>query len=200
MSRLYFVLGSFSFVYKWSWLCLMVHISDIVQCSWSCSADIPAIACWSCESEVHFDLPIPNKRNAEIQIPQLGTARRRSSTAKGSDVVNTVWGMYFVSFIHFASQQNKIRVNGWLRVLTVYMQSGGRDSWVVTSLDSRFKDPGLETTFRPVPKCKERISQLSAIPAEKAKGITWCGHIERKDQGRTARLVYLFSGLFALCT
>ena len=60
------------------------------------------------------------------------------------------------------------------------------------------KGRGFETTFRPVTKCWERISQRSAIPGKKAKGITRCGHIERKDQGRTARLVYLFSGPFVL--
>ena len=35
-------------------------------------------------------------------------------------------------------------------------------------------------------KCEESICQLSVIPGKKAKGITTCGHIERKDQGRTA--------------
>ncbi len=45
-----------------------------------------------------------------------------------------------------------------------------------------------------------RICQLPVIPEKKAKGITRCGHIKRKDQGYTARLVYLFSGLFVLST
>ncbi len=48
-------------------------------------------------------------------------------------------------------------------------------------------DPGFETTFRPATKCEEKISQRSVILDKKAKGITKCGHIERKDQGRTAR-------------
>ena len=71
---------------------------------------------------------------------------------------------------------------------------------MVKTLDPCSKGPGFETTFRPVIKCEERISQLSVIPGKKAKGITRCGHIERKDQGRTARLVYLFSGPFVLST
>ncbi len=62
------------------------------------------------------------------------------------------------------------------------------------------KGPGFETAFRPVIKCEERISLLSVIPGKKAKGIRRCGQIERKDQGRTARLVYLFSGPFVLTT
>ena len=35
-------------------------------------------------------------------------------------------------------------------------------------------------------KCEESICPLSVIPGKKARGITRCGHIERKDQGRTA--------------
>ncbi len=62
----------------------------------------------------------------------------------------------------------------------------------------RSLEPGFETTFRPVKKCEGRINQLSVIPGKKAKGITRSGHIERKDQGFTARLVYLFSGSFEL--
>ena len=49
-------------------------------------------------------------------------------------------------------------------------------------------------------KCEERICQLSEIRGKKAKGITRCGHIERKHQGRTARLFYLFIGPLVLCT
>ncbi len=71
---------------------------------------------------------------------------------------------------------------------------------MVRSLDPCSKGPGFETIFRPAVKSEERISQLSIIPGKKAKGITRCGHIERKDQGRTARLVYLFSGPFVLST
>ncbi len=71
---------------------------------------------------------------------------------------------------------------------------------VVRSLDPCSKGPGFETTFRPVTKCEEIISHLSVTPGKKAKGITRCGPIERKDQGRTARLVYLFSGAFVLST
>ena len=44
-------------------------------------------------------------------------------------------------------------------------------------------------------KC-ERIFEHSTL-VKKVEGITRCGHIERKDQGRTARLVHLFSGSFA---
>ncbi len=58
--------------------------------------------------------------------------------------------------------------------------------------------PGFETTFKPVTKSEERISQLSVISGKKVKGITRCGHIEKKDQGRTAQLIYLFSGPFVL--
>ena len=79
-------------------------------------------------------------------------------------------------------------------------RSDCRDVRVVRSLDPCSKGPGFETMFRPVKKCEERISQLSVIPGKKAKGITSSGHIERKDQGRTARLVYLFSGPFVLST
>ncbi len=75
----------------------------------------------------------------------------------------------------------------------------GGEGRVVRSLDPCSKGPGFETTFRPVIKCEERIGQLSVIPGKKAKGIRRCGHIERKDQGRTAQLVYLSSGLFVLC-
>ncbi len=57
---------------------------------------------------------------------------------------------------------------------------------MVRSLDPCSKGSGFETTFRPVIKCEERISQLSVIPGKKAKGITGCGNIEKKDQGRTA--------------
>ncbi len=39
---------------------------------------------------------------------------------------------------------------------------------VVGSLDPCSKGPGLETTFRLVSKCEERISQLSVIPGKKA--------------------------------
>ncbi len=71
---------------------------------------------------------------------------------------------------------------------------------MVRSLDPCSKGPGFETTFRPVIKCEERIGQLSVIPGKKAKGIMRYDHIDRKDQGRTARLVYLFSGPFLLST
>ncbi len=71
---------------------------------------------------------------------------------------------------------------------------------MVRSIDPFSKGPRLETTFRPVTKCEERISQLSVFPGKKAKGITWCGHRERKDQGCTAPLVYLFGGPFLLGT
>ena len=67
-------------------------------------------------------------------------------------------------------------------------------------VSGRLKGPGFETIFRPITKCEERISQLSEIPGKYAKGITRCGHIEREDKGRTARLVYLFSGPFVLST
>ena len=45
----------------------------------------------------------------------------------------------------------------------------GGDFRVVRSLDPCSKSPGFETTFRPVTKCEERISQLSVIPAKKGK-------------------------------
>ncbi len=71
---------------------------------------------------------------------------------------------------------------------------------MVISLDPCSKGPGFEITFRPATKCEERISQLSVIPGKKAKGITRFGHIKRKDQGRTAQLVYLLSWPFVLGT
>ena len=52
---------------------------------------------------------------------------------------------------------------------------------MVRILDPCSKGPGFETTFRPVTKSEERISQFSVIPGKKAKGITRCGHIEWKD-------------------
>ncbi len=70
----------------------------------------------------------------------------------------------------------------------------GRDIRVVRSLDPFSKYPVIETTLRPVPKNEKRICELSVIPGLKANGITRYGHIVRKDQDRTARLVYLFSG------
>ncbi len=68
------------------------------------------------------------------------------------------------------------------------------------SLDPFSKGPRFKTTFRPVKKCEERISQLSMTPGKKAKGIKRCGHTERKDKGHTAQLVYIFSGPFVLGT
>ncbi len=84
-------------------------------------------------------------------------------------------------------------------IMHIHIFYGG-DGGLVRSLDPGTKGPGFETTFRPVTKCEERISQISVIPGKKAKGIMRCGHIERKDQGCTARLVYLFSGPFVLST
>ncbi len=75
-----------------------------------------------------------------------------------------------------------------------------QDDGMLTSLDPYSMDPRFETNFRPVIKCEQIISQLSVIPGKKAKGITRCCHVKRKDQGRTARLVYLFSGPFVLST
>ncbi len=43
-------------------------------------------------------------------------------------------------------------------------------------------------------KCEQGICQLSVTPGKKAKGVKRCGNIDRKDQGRPARLVYLYSG------
>ncbi len=87
------------------------------------------------------------------------------------------------------------------QILTVrFLPLRRRDDRVVRSLDTCIKGPGFKTTFRPIKKCQERISQLSVIPGKRTKGIMSCGHIERKDQGRTARLVYLFSGPFVLST
>ncbi len=77
-----------------------------------------------------------------------------------------------------------------------YRRLGGGDCRVARSLDPCSKDPEVETTFRPVKKGEERISQLSEKKKKKAKGITRCGHIDRK--GRTTGLVYLFSGPFVL--
>ncbi len=73
---------------------------------------------------------------------------------------------------------------------------------------SIFQGPRFEINFRPATKCVERIYQLSVIQGKKvwfvmvvcnSRQITWCGHIERKDQGHTAQLIYLFSGPFVLC-
>ncbi len=62
------------------------------------------------------------------------------------------------------------------------------------------------TLFQRVPGSKPP-SDLSksgrrelASSRAKGKGITKCGHIERRDQGHTAQLVYLFSGPFVLRT
>ncbi len=52
---------------------------------------------------------------------------------------------------------------------------------MVRSLNPCPKGLEFENTFIPVKKCEERISQLSVIPGKKAKGITRCGNIERKD-------------------
>ncbi len=62
------------------------------------------------------------------------------------------------------------------------------------------KGRGFESTSTHVTSCEERIWQLSVIPGIRRKGITRCGHIDRKDKGRTARLVYLLSGPFVLST
>ncbi len=53
--------------------------------------------------------------------------------------------------------------------LTSLQKDDGRDFQVVRSLDPCSKGPGFKTTFRPVTKCEERISQLSVIPAKKKK-------------------------------
>ncbi len=71
---------------------------------------------------------------------------------------------------------------------------------MVRSLQSCTKGRGLESIFKPVIKCEKRIGQLSVSPGKKAKVVTSCGHVERKDQCRTARLVYLLSGPYVLST
>ncbi len=53
---------------------------------------------------------------------------------------------------------------------------------------------------KPPSELSQRIYQLSVILDKRAKGIRRCGHIKRKDQGHAASLVYLFSGIFVLCT
>ena len=58
--------------------------------------------------------------------------------------------------------------------------------------------PGSKPSSDLTQKCEEKISQLSVIPGKEEKGIMRCGHTERKDKGRTARFVYLFSGPFVL--
>ena len=71
---------------------------------------------------------------------------------------------------------------------------------MVGSLDPYSNCPGFQTTVRPATKCEERISQLSVIPGKKAKGITMCGHIERKDQeGRGSHCSISLHIQWALC-
>ena len=81
----------------------------------------------------------------------------------------------------------------------------GSDGRVVRTLDPCSKGPWFEITFRPVIQGEERISQLSVIPGKRFKRNheVWSHREEgpgSKDQGRTARLVYLFSGPFVLST
>ncbi len=84
-----------------------------------------------------------------------------------------------------------------------------RDVRVDRSLDPCSNGRGFETIFRPASKCEDRIlgerREDRVVRGEflfnsRAKGIMRCCHIERKDQGRTARLVYLSSVLFMLCS
>ncbi len=59
-----------------------------------------------------------------------------------------------------------------------------------STLDQRL--PGSKP-LSDLPKCDKRNNQLSVIPGKEEKGITRSGHIERKDQGRTAPIICLFS-------
>ncbi len=62
------------------------------------------------------------------------------------------------------------------------------------------KGPAFMTSSRSVTKCEVRIYQLAVVPCKKAKGITRCGHNEKKEQGGTPQLIRLFSGTCALHT
>ena len=66
-------------------------------------------------------------------------------------------------------------------------RSFGWDWRVVGSFDPCSKGPGFQTTHRPITKCVERICQPSVITGKKREGIKMSVHIERKDQGGTAR-------------
>ncbi len=83
----------------------------------------------------------------------------------------------------------------WFMWIT-WVWAGG-DCGVARSLNPCSKGSGFET--RHVTKCEVRISKLSVMPSKKAKVFTRCGHIERKDQGHTAQLVFLFTVSFVLC-
>ncbi len=74
----------------------------------------------------------------------------------------------------------------------------GGDGRAVRSLDfcSKGSEPPSDL---PQSVRRELVSSLF-FKAKWAKGITRYGHIERKDQDRTARLVYLVSELFVLST
>ncbi len=71
---------------------------------------------------------------------------------------------------------------------------------VLRSLDPCSNGPGFETTFRTAQGVRREVCQLSLIPCKKTKRITMSGLIEKKEQGRTAQLVYRFSEAFVLYT
>ena len=68
-----------------------------------------------------------------------------------------------------------------VQILLYKINESLNDGRVVRSLDPS-KGSWFQTTFRPFTTYEERISQLSVILGKKAKGITRCGHIERKDR------------------
>ncbi len=66
-------------------------------------------------------------------------------------------------------------------IMILKTSRGGQSGKIIWACS---KGPSFETLFRTVTKCAGRIYHLSVIPGNKAKEITWCGHIEGKDQGR----------------
>ena len=77
-------------------------------------------------------------------------------------------------------------ITSWSR----FDQGCGKDDRVVRSLNPWSKGCKFEPQSIPVTKSVRRVCATPwtrvVLPGKTAKGITRCGHIERKDQGRTA--------------
>ena len=86
--------------------------------------------------------------------------------------------------------------------ITIYITTPSmhRDGLVVRSLNTCSQGWGFELRSRPVAKSARRVlAKLSVIPGKMVKGITRCGHIERKDHGRIAWIsLVLLNGPSAL--
>ncbi len=87
----------------------------------------------------------------------------------------------------------------WRAEHSIFVKEMPESRGMAKSFNSFSRDRGFELTFRPMTNIASRDRPALCDSRHEAKEITWCGDIERKNQGYTARSVYQCSFQWVLC-